>query len=107
MRVPVIVNLQIVDMNNKKNIVGAVIDMHPSNIAEIINGSDENTTTVYTIDKRALTLMHPFKEVLDIYLEHNKIYGMYKDEVFDYLKDNWKPYRDFKNDNNRDSEIIG
>lgn len=105
MKIPTIVNLQVIDSFGNKNIVGAVIDFDPSAIKEIMNGSEEGTTVIYTMDNRPLVVMIPFQEVLRMYLHNQNIVGDYKDEVFDYLKDNWVGYRNSinkKGDTNQD-----
>lgn len=105
MNIPVIVNLQIIDKFGNKNIVAGVVDFHPSNIKEIINGADEHTTVLYTADNRALTLMIPFKEAVELYIHNKQIVGNYKDDVYGYLKDNWAGYRDsIKNNKDSDGE---
>jgi len=105
MEYPVIVNILIPTKEGKHNIVGGVVDFHYSGIKEILNGSTPDTTAILYKDGRVNIIVMKFEEAVELYMQTQKIVGNYREDVFNYLKDNWSHFRE-NNSNNDLDEIL-
>lgn len=99
MQLLILVNLQIKDTYGNKNIVATCIDLNPNNIQEIINGHD-GITNVLMKNGRLYEIVAPFMEIITILTNRTEIVANYKDEVMEYIGDNWAAYLEKTNKDN-------
>lgn len=101
MLIPIVVNIEIYLDDGSIDVAAAVIDFHHSKIAQFVNTVDGMTSIVN--DKGWIyKILIPFEEMYSIYNQQHEINDTYKDEVDDFLKDNYKNTR--KNNINKDGE---
>ena len=78
------VNLQVTDAFGNINIVGACLDLEPSNIQEVINGHDGNTNVLMK-NGRFYEILAPFMEIMGIIANETEIIANYKADVIEFI----------------------
>lgn len=89
MKKPVYINAEIVDNNKNVNIVAGVIDLHYTEIKRMFN-TEDGYTAILTNDNMVIKVLVPFTVMYSIYNEQQQIDETFKEEVDEYLKDNYK-----------------
>lgn len=87
------VNLQVTDAFGNSNIVAACLDLHPNLIQEVINGHDGNVNVILK-SGRLYVIMMPFTEFMGILSSQVNVISNFKEEVQEYLPNNWEAYKE-------------
>lgn len=101
MKLLTLVNLRIRDTYGNNNIVAACIDLNPDHINQIINSHD-GVTNVVMSNGVVYEIIAPFMEIFNVVSEYANINTQYKDEVVEYLGENWEAYKQRTNYENGD-----
>lgn len=100
MLLPVYINIIIETPTIGTNIVASVVDLHPSMIEEIISQPD-GFVSIRTKKEGWVKLGVSFLEIIKFYKEHQNIDMRFAESVDLYYKDNYKEYKEIKNNNNK------
>ena len=99
MLLPILVNIEVFDHNDKSNIVSTVLDFYYKGIKRF-SRTEDGCTAMLFFDGFNCKVLVPFEEIYSIYHNQHDVDERYKDEVDMYSKDNWLGIKNFKSKGN-------